>query len=161
MKIFCKMISLLFAVSLFIIAAGYSVAEEDHQVISYTCAEIIEDDYQITAALVVVDPLSDYLYVSVSVSYLNPVNYVMNSFHLYLNDQPAQELPFVGQSSTEQSVCFSFAGIFHLSESEITSLELVPVIETHNASGLEIEEMLSGAIGLENFKSQKSICLSN
>ena len=153
MKKLCNMVSLLLLVLLLVIAAtGYSVAEEEHQDIRYACAEIIEDNYQITAALIIAEPLSDYLYASVCVSYLNPVNYSINSFHLYLNNQPVQELSFIGQTSSEQGVRFSFAGIFPLSDGKITSLELIPVIETSNAIGLEIEEMLSGAIGLEDFK---------
>lgn len=104
--------------------------------------------------LIIAEPLSDCLYVSIRVSYVNPVNYAFNSFHIYINDQAAQNIPFIGQSPAEQNT-LSFAAVFHLSESRIDSLELIPVIETHNATSFETEELLSGSISFADFESSK------
>ena len=131
----------------------HSAAEVERD-ISYSYAEIIDINYQISAALIIAEPLSDCLYVSIRVSYVNPVNYAFNSFHIYINDQAAQKIPFIGQSSAEQNT-LSFAAVFHLSESRIDSLELIPVIETHNATSFETEELLSGSISFADFESSK------
>ena len=131
----------------------HSAAEVERD-ISYSYVEIIDINYQISAALIIAEPLSDCLYVSIRVSYVNPVNYAFNSFHIYINDQAAQKIPFIGQSSAEQNT-LSFAAVFHLSESRIDSLELIPVIETHNATSFETEELLSGSISFADFESSK------
>ena len=72
----------------------HSAAEVERD-ISYSYAEIIDINYQISAALIIAEPLSDCLYVSIRVSYVNPVNYAFNSFHIYINDQAAQKIPFI------------------------------------------------------------------
>ena len=61
----------------------HSAAEVERD-ISYSYAEIIDINYQISAALIIAEPLSDCLYVSIRVSYVNPVNYAFNNLVTFI-----------------------------------------------------------------------------
>lgn len=155
MKLLSNMLCLcMVAVSIFvpmlIIPNAFADSNQDAAFDYYYVTEE-GDNLCISASLVIADPFADCLFVAVRVSYVNPVNYDISCFHIYLNDLPVQTLFYIDQYPNERIAQSSFAGIFSLPDDGLNFLRLVPVITTQNAVMSETEEIENMSLYLTDF----------
>ena len=101
--------------------------------------------------MIVAAPFADCVYIAVRASYLNPVNYDIDHFNVYLNDLPVQELLFVEQVPVAWEARSAFSGIVALPDEGVSSLEIVPVILAGSAVMIETEEVFEYALSLADF----------
>ena len=119
--------------------------------LSFFYASKDDGDLRLTASLIVADPFADCVYVAVRASYLHPVNYEIDHFHVYLNDLPVQELLFVEQVPAAWEARSAFSGIIALPDEGVGSLEIVPVILSGSAVMDETEEVFELSLRLTDF----------
>lgn len=141
----------IFIVIYFLTVGNASGNTEQDRALSFFYASKDDGDLRLTASLIVADPFADCVYIAVRASYLNPVNYDIDHFNVYLNDLPVQELLFVEQVPVAWEARSAFSGIVALPDEGVSSLEIVPVILAGSAVMVETEKVFEHSLSLADF----------